>query len=747
MTLTRPNDETLVNAQWVPASTGARARAVIIDCVLISILAVLFMGVSILVLNEPKLGLLVAILVVILLVREADLTLTGYSVGGRVAGVRFVDARTGGAPGIGMFFHADLVLVTIVPTLGFGSLLLLSSAAKSPDRRGWHDRISGLMALSTKPGLEDEEEISASSLVSSGTLTEVPEDLYQADGQEPADLGTAPPPPAEAAQPASAEPARAVPEAGLPAVPSPAAQADPAPAFVPADPVPAPAVEGSVPPEPVAAPEAAPADTAPAPAAAAPPPPAATEVEDVEAAKEVAAASATAGSTDAQHPETTEHGLTDTQAPAAPPAPAPAFVPAEPAPVVESGTVTASASETVPPEPVGAGAGEAADTGHELTEVPERSEAGTPGSLEAAAAEAAAGAAAGTDEAVDEPEEADEVLVTAAALETQLTSTEAAEPSVEQHAGPAYHSEVVPPLPEHGQDYGRLQDQDLADSAFASDFVAVPDQDAFSNLDDSPFMVVPGDEAIGAPRSAPSPSESDDHYELVQEVLSRRAAARNATAAASAAATDAVVLPGDQPEPPEPATAPAEEGTKAVNDTLIDASLVDGHTTDEPMIEVPEGESLDSYFAQALIAEDDSLSADSADSAPDEVVSAEGTEGPDPAFVDDRSEPVMRLMPFTNTGRAIHITGPIIIGRAPLNTSRYPEAKLVALGDQAPSVSKTHAAMMPTDHGVLVTDLGSSNGTRVVRAGKARRIPTDVAVMVHEGGVVLLGQTAYRVQR
>lgn len=680
MTLTRPNDETLVNAQWVPATTGARARAVIIDCVLISILAVLLMGVSILVLNEPKLGLLAAILVVILLVREADLTLTGYSVGGRVAGVRFVDARTGGAPGIGMFFHADLVLVTIVPTLGFGSLLLLSSAAKSPDRRGWHDRISGLMVLSTKPGLEDEEEISASSLVSSGTLTEVPapEVLAAPAAPEAANVKSATE--AAAASPA-ADPAGVqcpeTAESSLAATEVLASQPAPAPAFVPAEPAPAPVVESAAAPDPSAVPEAA--APAPAPAPTAEEPVAEAPVAETPASPEAAAP---------QGPAT-------------------------------EGTGTESAA---------------------LTEVA-AAEAESPAAesdLAALAAEAQPASETTEDSVAAESSDSGEPETAAAAPQPSAAPAE-------QHAGPAYHSEVVPPLPEHGQGYGHLQDP--ADSAYAAQFVAVSEQDDLSNLDDSAFMVVPGDEAIGAPRSAPSPSDSDDHYELVQEVFSRRAAARNATVAASAAATDAVVQPGDEPEPSEPATAPAEEGTKAVNDTLIDASLVDGHTTDEPMIEVPEGESLDSYFAQALIAEDDSLSADSADTAPEEVVSAEGTEGPDPAFVDDRSEPVMRLMPFTNTGRAIHITGPTIIGRAPLNTSRYPEAKLVALGDQAPSVSKTHAAMMPTEHGILVTDLGSSNGTRVVRAGKARRIPTDVAVMVHEGGVVLLGQTAYRVQR
>ncbi len=320
---------------------------------------------------------------------------------------------------------------------------------------------------------------------------------------------------------------------------------------------------------------------------------------------------------------------------------------------------------------------------------------------------------------------------------------------------------VVPPLAANkAAALDSFNASPAASSSPSPAFVALPPEPAkgarSSGLDSA--LSPAGADLPTAPRSAPSPSESDDHYEVIQEVFARRAAARTATRETLSAPGQDVASSqspaySDPSAPsPEASASPVSPSPSAVvDDTLIDASLADGRTTDEPIIMVPEGESLDSYFAQSLIADDpEAFSAPSPDRAGDaepEPVSSEGTDGPSPSFVDDRESPVMRLMPFTNNGKAVQILGPTIIGRAPVNISRYPEAQLVALGDSAPSVSKTHAALMPTDHGVLVTDLGSSNGTRVVRKGRARRIPQDVAVMVHEGGVVLLGQTAYRVQR
>ena len=80
--------------------------------------------------------------------RELVLALTGWSPGGRLMGVRLVSAATGGAPRTRLFIHADLLCVT----LGLGAIMFMSSAASSPRGQGWHDRMAGTLAVSTRSG-------------------------------------------------------------------------------------------------------------------------------------------------------------------------------------------------------------------------------------------------------------------------------------------------------------------------------------------------------------------------------------------------------------------------------------------------------------------------------------------------------------------------------------------------------------------------------------------------------------------
>ena len=80
--------------------------------------------------------------------RELVLALTGWSPGGRLMGVRLVSAATGGAPRTRLFIHADLLCVT----LGLGAVMFMSSAASSPRGQGWHDRMAGTLAVSTRSG-------------------------------------------------------------------------------------------------------------------------------------------------------------------------------------------------------------------------------------------------------------------------------------------------------------------------------------------------------------------------------------------------------------------------------------------------------------------------------------------------------------------------------------------------------------------------------------------------------------------
>lgn len=88
------------------------------------------------------------------------------------------------------------------------------------------------------------------------------------------------------------------------------------------------------------------------------------------------------------------------------------------------------------------------------------------------------------------------------------------------------------------------------------------------------------------------------------------------------------------------------------------------------------------------------------------------------------------------------VSGRTLLGRAPdRSASPVPDAEPIVVHDPARTVSKTHAFAEPGDGVLLVTDLGSTNGVRVERAGAA---PTEVArgatAAVAHGEVLVLGE-------
>ena len=83
------------------------------------------------------------------------------------------------------------------------------------------------------------------------------------------------------------------------------------------------------------------------------------------------------------------------------------------------------------------------------------------------------------------------------------------------------------------------------------------------------------------------------------------------------------------------------------------------------------------------------------------------------------------------TGISIPLTGPVIIGRSP-------DADLVIADD---FVSATHARIVPADDGIVLEDLGSTNGTLV--NGQPATRPLSLSA----GDVIELGQNRLEVVR
>jgi hypothetical protein len=91
---------------------------------------------------------------------------------------------------------------------------------------------------------------------------------------------------------------------------------------------------------------------------------------------------------------------------------------------------------------------------------------------------------------------------------------------------------------------------------------------------------------------------------------------------------------------------------------------------------------------------------------------------------------------------------PVVLGRDPNADTARPGAATVPLADPARSVSKTHAFVEVVDGRVTVTDLFSTNGTRVLTAeGELRELEPGQAADAPNGATLLLGEYAVRLDR
>ncbi|WP_146750927.1 MULTISPECIES: RDD family protein [unclassified Actinomyces] len=105
----------------------------------------------------------------------------------------------------------------------------------------------------------------------------------------------------------------------------------------------------------------------------------------------------------------------------------------------------------------------------------------------------------------------------------------------------------------------------------------------------------------------------------------------------------------------------------------------------------------------------------------------------------------IRLVP-ADGGAPITLVSPTVVGRDPDNISAYPQAACVILPDVNRSISKTHAALAPVPGGLWVTDLHSTNGTRVEQQGSVRQVQPEVPAPAPVGSVLILGRASFRVE-
>ncbi|MCC2316244.1 RDD family protein, partial [Cellulomonas xiejunii] len=128
----------------VPPSVGRRVLAYAIDVVAAAAAA----GVGLLVASTSDGGLQLLPALLGLLVAVAQVVAEGVggaTLGARLLGLRTVDDRTGGVPGVGRAFVRQLVVGLGVLACLVGNWVVAASAAwdSGPRRRGWHDKASG----------------------------------------------------------------------------------------------------------------------------------------------------------------------------------------------------------------------------------------------------------------------------------------------------------------------------------------------------------------------------------------------------------------------------------------------------------------------------------------------------------------------------------------------------------------------------------------------------------------------------
>ena len=105
---------------------------------------------------------------------------------------------------------------------------------------------------------------------------------------------------------------------------------------------------------------------------------------------------------------------------------------------------------------------------------------------------------------------------------------------------------------------------------------------------------------------------------------------------------------------------------------------------------------------------------------------------------------VPRLVLEIAAGEVVPVDRPLVLGR---RVATKPGRTAVLLDDPGRSVSREHAAIRPTgDGGLLVEDLGSANGTVVVRASGAQEQSIGGAqIIARPGDTVMVGDYAVRV--
>ena len=573
--------------------------------------------------------------------RELVLALTGWSPGGRVMGVRLVDATTGGPPRTRLFIHADLLCVTV----GLGAIVFMRSASIDPRGQGWHDRMAGTLAVTmrSRPAGATGGQAQAPAAPKRHDATLPPKrqaPKRQSIRHQP--QATVPPQHAAARTPSRAH-AHVFPDNAFFLNPN---DADPS--------------------------------------------------TDVGATVDTTSAVVLSPTSDRAIIDSVPWAAVPTQldTPTADDPPL-APVPDLPEPLPTS-SVASAASDPLPASPA------------------------------------------------------------APAFPASPFSASPTSPT-----SPAFPTSPVSPAASASAEFPAPASPATPDPAPASPFSTSPTSAASPAAPVSPASPTPpaSPESPELPASPASPATPDP-------------------APASPVMRDPLPTSPAMPPGPYPAS-PAPSGPFPASSTMLAASVPDGVSSppsrepvvfspmtapesaprssspEEPIIVPLPSESLfpSSTPPRSRMASRSAASAEpiiSADSVPAAQATRPAVSASSPPAARGRhrhtEDPrASRLVPLTG-GDPINLEATTVVGRDPDNISEYPDATCVSLNDVNRSISKTHAALALAPGGLWITDLHSTNGTRVEEEDHVTVVKPNESIPVPTGATIVLGSAAYRVE-
>jgi hypothetical protein len=105
---------------------------------------------------------------------------------------------------------------------------------------------------------------------------------------------------------------------------------------------------------------------------------------------------------------------------------------------------------------------------------------------------------------------------------------------------------------------------------------------------------------------------------------------------------------------------------------------------------------------------------------------------------------------LSDDGTAYSLDGDYVLGRQPelAEDVAAGRARPLKVGDQMGKISRVHARVALRDWEVVVTDLGSRNGTQLFNPGDTgwRTLRGDESVALHPGGRLVVGQSTFEFQ-